>query len=90
MATAITYEGLNTCKRCSVKYSPSKSRGSSLPLTYCGLFCEIGDLGFSLEALEKAQIVRNTSKTDDIRQAEAVELLRQLADLVEEKELAGT
>lgn len=39
------------CKRCNLPYASSRST-SSLRLTYCSLFCELSDLGFSMDALE--------------------------------------
>lgn len=40
------------CEKCEVFYM-SNTSSASLPLQYCSIFCEIGQLGFSLEALEK-------------------------------------
>jgi hypothetical protein len=37
-----------------VAYVPDR-RSAHLRLTYCGVLCEIGDLGFSLEALERME-----------------------------------
>ena len=45
------------CERCLQSYDHTKS-SSSLKLTYCGMSCEIGGLGFSLEALEKGIFIR--------------------------------
>ena len=50
-------ETLSKCGRCGVGYHPHKST-SALRLTYCGLLCEIGALGFSLTALESIEFVR--------------------------------
>lgn len=44
------------CARCGISYSPAKST-SSLRLTYCSFFCELGDLGFSMSGLEHMQLV---------------------------------
>lgn len=40
------------CTRCGSGYEWRKST-SGLKMTYCGVFCEIGELGFCLEALER-------------------------------------
>lgn len=45
------------CARCGLSYSPAKST-SSLRLTYCSFFCELGDLGFSMSGLEHMQLKR--------------------------------
>ena len=42
------------CKRCGTPYHFSKST-ASLKLTYCNALCERADLGFTIEALLKAQ-----------------------------------
>lgn len=42
------------CKRCNLPYASARST-SSLRLTYCSLFCELSDLGFSMDALEHMQ-----------------------------------
>lgn len=39
------------CKRCNLPYQSARST-SALRLTYCSLFCELSDLGFSMDALE--------------------------------------
>jgi hypothetical protein len=47
-------DGMKRCKRCSLTYLPSKS-SSALKLTYCSFFCELGDLGFSMDSLERME-----------------------------------
>jgi hypothetical protein len=42
------------CKRCNLPYASARST-SALRLTYCSLFCELSDLGFSMDALEHMQ-----------------------------------
>lgn len=42
---------LRTCKRCGLAYDWRRSASSSLKMTYCGSLCEMGDLGFTLEAM---------------------------------------
>jgi hypothetical protein len=49
------------CKRCNLPYASSRST-SALRLTYCSLFCELSDLGFSMDALEHMQ--RNVTPDD--------------------------
>lgn len=44
------------CNRCGISYSHARST-SALVLTYCGMLCEVADLGYSMAAFEKAPIV---------------------------------
>ncbi|MBI5949511.1 MAG: hypothetical protein HY875_15335 [Chloroflexi bacterium] len=44
------------CTRCGIAYSHTRST-SALVLTYCGMLCEVSDLGYSMAAFEKAPIV---------------------------------
>lgn len=60
-ATMLVMEELKRCQRCGGKYEWKKSN-SALKMTYCGLSCEIGGLGWSLEALEKGIIVARTEE----------------------------
>lgn len=46
------HTAVRVCTRCGSGYEWRKST-SGLKMTYCGVFCEIGDLGFCLEALER-------------------------------------
>lgn len=57
---------MRECQRCHVKYDFSRST-SELKLTYCGILCQIGDLGFSLEALLTMEI-KPTVKVEEIVQ----------------------
>jgi hypothetical protein len=43
------------CVRCGLAYSHTRST-SALVLTYCGMLCEVADLGYSLAAFEKAPV----------------------------------
>ena len=54
-------EALVVCGNCELQYRSSKST-SSLRLTYCGFLCEIGDLGFSIDALEHMEITKEADK----------------------------
>ncbi len=45
------------CTRCGIVYSHARST-SALVLTYCGMFCEVADLGYSMAAFEKAPIIQ--------------------------------
>lgn len=47
---------LRRCARCAVPYDSDRSP-ASLRLTYCGSLCEQADLGFSIEALLRAEFV---------------------------------
>lgn len=40
---------IRTCARCLAAYDWRKAK-SVLRMTYCGILCEVADLGFSLEA----------------------------------------
>ena len=42
---------LRTCQRCHVAYDFRRSTSRYLKLTYCGMLCEQGALGFTIEAL---------------------------------------
>jgi len=57
------------CKRCNLPYASSRST-SALRLTYCSLFCELSDLGFSMDALEHMQ--RNVTPEEEAPVAEPV------------------
>lgn len=46
---------LRTCVRCGLTYDWRRSPSSSLKMTYCGSLCEKGDLGFTIEALLRAE-----------------------------------
>ena len=46
---------IKTCVRCGLRYDWRKSSTSTLKMTYCSTLCENGDLGFTLEALLKAE-----------------------------------
>lgn len=39
---------LSTCRRCDIPYTAEKSH-SSLRLSYCGVLCEVADLGFVID-----------------------------------------
>ena len=43
--------GLNTCSRCGARYDWRRSTSSSLKMTYCGVLCERGGLGFTLDSI---------------------------------------
>ena len=46
---------IKVCVRCGLRYDWRKSASSTLKMTYCGSLCEKGDLGFTLEALLRAE-----------------------------------
>lgn len=50
-------ESLRSCTRCSVPYHWMES-SSALRLTYCGVLCEQGALGFSIDGLIRSRITR--------------------------------
>lgn len=68
---------INTCLNCKTSYSVEKST-SSLRLTYCNIFCETHDLGFSMDALEKGEL----SKKSDLLKRK-LELVQKKSDPLE-------
>jgi hypothetical protein len=59
---------MKPCVRCGRPYKPEKSR-SALRYTYCGIFCEIADIGCSMEDLDKLIVVTVKS---NLRELEAL------------------
>jgi hypothetical protein len=53
-ATGMNLNHIKVCARCSLRYDWRKSP-STLKMTYCSSLCEAGDLGFTVEALLKAE-----------------------------------
>ena len=49
------------CLRCDVPYDWRRSTSSSLKMTYCSSLCELGDLGFTIEAMIREHLIRRTS-----------------------------
>ncbi len=56
-------EGMFRCKRCNLSYLPNRST-SALRLTYCSFLCELGDLGFSMDGLERMEPPRKADPAD--------------------------
>lgn len=52
--TGMNLNHIKVCARCSLRYDWRKSP-STLKMTYCSSLCEAGDLGFTVEALLKAE-----------------------------------
>jgi hypothetical protein len=50
----ISLNNIKVCARCGLRYDWRKSP-STLKMTYCGSLCEMGDLGFTMDALMKLQ-----------------------------------
>lgn len=50
MPTSITTNHIHNCQRCAAPYDWRRSH-SNLKMTWCGILCEIADLGFSLETI---------------------------------------
>ncbi len=46
---------IKVCARCGLRYDWRHSPSTSLKMTYCGSLCERADLGFTLEALLRAE-----------------------------------
>lgn len=53
---------LRLCATCSIPYHHEKST-SSLRFTYCSLPCEVRDLGFSMDALERNPLIKKEKTT---------------------------
>ena len=60
------------CKRCNLPYVSARST-SGLRLTYCSLFCELSDLGFSMDALEHMERAEPGEKDDTPREPVAID-----------------
>jgi hypothetical protein len=54
--TGMNLNNIKVCARCQLRYDWRKSP-SSMKMTYCGSLCERADLGFTIEALLRAQRV---------------------------------
>ncbi len=48
---------IRACSHCGAAYHWQRSQ-SALRLTYCGILCEQADLGFSIDGLIRAEIMR--------------------------------
>jgi hypothetical protein len=44
---------IRSCERCGIRYDWRRSTSASLRMTYCGLLCERGALGYTIEAFLK-------------------------------------
>ena len=52
-------EDSRRCERCGSRYDWRRSSSSSLKMTYCGILCEKGGLGFTLDTiLQGIQVLR--------------------------------
>lgn len=58
---------ITECKRCNTPYQTDKSK-SSLKLTWCGVLCEIGDLGYVLSNFEKSVIAKKNPESPEVPQ----------------------
>lgn len=52
---------IRTCTRCHIRYDWRRSGSTSLKMTYCNSLCEAADLGFTIEALLRTDVVRTYS-----------------------------
>lgn len=46
---------IRVCARCQIRYDWRRSASASLKMTYCGSLCEAAALGFTIDALLKAE-----------------------------------
>lgn len=59
-AVGINLNHIKVCARCGLRYDWRKSASSTLKMTYCGSLCERADLGFTIDALVKAERIQKT------------------------------
>ena len=57
LAPASSPSPLQSCARCSLPYDWRKSGSWTLKMTYCSIFCERGDLGFTLETFFRDTVI---------------------------------
>lgn len=55
---------MRQCERCGMRYDWRKSTSKHLKMTFCGLLCERGALGFTLESMLSGTIVRQPRRTE--------------------------
>jgi len=51
---------LRYCARCGRRYDWRRSTSTSLKMTYCNTLCECADLGFTIDALLRLEMSRNS------------------------------
>ncbi len=61
---------IKECQHCKTPYQTDKSR-SSLKLTWCGILCEVGELGYVLSSFEKS-VISKKPKTVEIQREDKV------------------
>ena len=61
MNTTNPTPNIRTCTRCHIRYDWRRSGSTSLKMTYCNSLCEAADLGFTIEALLRTDVVRTYS-----------------------------
>jgi hypothetical protein len=54
-AVGVNLNHIKVCARCGLRYDWRKSASSTLKMTYCGALCERADLGFTIDALVRAE-----------------------------------
>jgi PHP family Zn ribbon phosphoesterase len=55
---------MRDCERCRIRYDWRKSTSSNLKMTFCGSLCEKGALGFTLDSLLSATLVKAPKSTE--------------------------
>jgi hypothetical protein len=58
MADNAHTQHMRTCERCGIRYDWRKSPSTSLKMTYCGSLCEMGALGFTIEAMLRGTVAK--------------------------------
>lgn len=55
---------IKDCQKCKTPYQTDKSK-SSLKLTWCGILCEVSELGYVLASFEKSVLSKKTIKIEE-------------------------
>jgi len=56
-ATINATPNMRTYKRCEIRYDWRRSSSTSLKMTHCNALCENADLGFTLDAILRFELV---------------------------------
>lgn len=48
--SSLAKTNIRSCQHCGIRYDWRRSTSTSLRMTYCGLLCEQGALGYTIEA----------------------------------------
>ena len=56
-AAGMNFDNIKVCARCGLRYDWRRSPSSTLKMTYCTSLCEKADLGFTIEALLRHELM---------------------------------